>query len=824
MKRLLTLVAFFATLQASSQQVNPVPDYVFANRMSAGRNTVTDTAAYFSIGPRYGATRGMMPPIVVDTATFSSGKRNGLLIFSVQKNKFLYWDSVRVQWSDMAGSSGSYITGTLTTNYIPKATGSTTLGNSVMYDSSGHVRVYGNYVGNTNPNRLLFTSEISGNNGYTALFKQSDSITDAGQFPLILRKGLLTTDKPRPNFGVGLETQLQDDAGTWRRSGFVVNRIVDSTAANFRTKFDFRLINGSTYPIPLIVSGDSSIRMAKLAGSGTRYVVADANGDLSATGSTALVDTTTISTRAWRQKGLDSLAALEVSGSGTTNYIPKFTAASTIGNSQIFDNGTNVGVGTTSPVTRLDVLTSSTNGIDLRNLATSVGDQVAKSSPRFRLVSSRYEGGNVDAPFSFQNVRATSATNDQRLAITNFGDVEVLSITNSGFVGIGTTSPNERMTIQGSASAGAAITLRGNNATSSNEMLIGQGNANESYVYNRANQPMIFGTNNSERLRIFANGRIGINTTTDAGYQLDINGTLRSVNGANFATTSGNVGIGTAVANSKLHLSVSSASDDGIIINNGTNSALIYRANTSYSYGGVSGNSLLIYQPTNNLSLFSDGGSITFHNGGTPAERARFNTSGELLINTTTDAGDYKLQVSGNIYNTGSAVLAATSGEAYIGTTSDAGNYKLQVSGQAFIRNTATSGALYLDSTSLSIYEVKNRHAILISGHSLTGAEIQGPIYVGTNWNTSSDVSAIEVALTNTASGANSNLMKLSDGTNTFRVTKDAGIFTAAPSGGTARKWKLGSVVATTVILDTANYVEVEINGVAYKLALATPN
>jgi hypothetical protein len=40
-----------------------------------------------------------------------------------------------------------------------------------------------------------------------------------------------------------------------------------------------------------------------------------------------------------------------VTGTGTTNYLPKFTGASTIGNSQIFDNGTNVGIGTATPNT-----------------------------------------------------------------------------------------------------------------------------------------------------------------------------------------------------------------------------------------------------------------------------------------------------------------------------------------------------------------------------------------------------------------------------------------------------------------------------------------
>jgi hypothetical protein len=38
-----------------------------------------------------------------------------------------------------------------------------------------------------------------------------------------------------------------------------------------------------------------------------------------------------------------------ITGSGTTNYLPKFTGASTLGNSLVYDNGTNVGIGTASP-------------------------------------------------------------------------------------------------------------------------------------------------------------------------------------------------------------------------------------------------------------------------------------------------------------------------------------------------------------------------------------------------------------------------------------------------------------------------------------------
>lgn len=44
-----------------------------------------------------------------------------------------------------------------------------------------------------------------------------------------------------------------------------------------------------------------------------------------------------------------------ITGSGTTNYVAKFTSSSAVGNSLIFDNGTNVGINNASPAARLHV-------------------------------------------------------------------------------------------------------------------------------------------------------------------------------------------------------------------------------------------------------------------------------------------------------------------------------------------------------------------------------------------------------------------------------------------------------------------------------------
>lgn len=58
----------------------------------------------------------------------------------------------------------------------------------------------------------------------------------------------------------------------------------------------------------------------------------------------------------WEARSLNSVIGYTpVSSTGTTNYIPKFTTSTNIGDSLIYDNGTNIGIGTASPAFKLDV-------------------------------------------------------------------------------------------------------------------------------------------------------------------------------------------------------------------------------------------------------------------------------------------------------------------------------------------------------------------------------------------------------------------------------------------------------------------------------------
>jgi hypothetical protein len=76
-----------------------------------------------------------------------------------------------------------------------------------------------------------------------------------------------------------------------------------------------------------------------------------------------------------------------------------------------------------------------------------------------------------------------------------------------------------------------------------NSLGITNNNASRFFIGNVNNADILIGTNNLERMRVFGNGNIAINTTTDAGFRLDVNGTAR-VSGQ--LTVTGNI-VGTAL-------------------------------------------------------------------------------------------------------------------------------------------------------------------------------------------------------------------------------------------------------------------------------------
>ena len=192
------------------------------------------------------------------------------------------------------------------------------------------------------------------------------------------------------------------------------------------------------------------------------------------------------------------------------------------------------------------------------------------------------------------------------------------------------------------------------------------------------NAQVVFGVSNfnTRLLNIYGNGNVLINTTTDAGFRLDVNGTARVVSGlsstgtnylgrnylaANFSINSTgdpnihklnndliiNAGASTQsiymYANNLVALSINSSGNVGI----GTSSpSTLFHVAGNITIGGASATTVssTYNSTTRNQIRYTNGASFEFHEG--VNERVRLAAGGNLLINTTTDAG-YKLDVNG---------------------------------------------------------------------------------------------------------------------------------------------------------------------------------
>jgi hypothetical protein len=147
-----------------------------------------------------------------------------------------------------------------------------------------------------------------------------------------------------------------------------------------------------------------------------------------------------------------------------------------------------------------------------------------------------------------------------------------------------------------------------------------------------------FGVNSI--LNWFASGNVAINTTTDAGFRLDVNGTARAT-----SYTLGNFIINQASANL---FTISNPSGPSGRLD-------LYGGNTSQAniqiFGSSGGN-------TNNISF----------NLGVTNRAVIFGSTGNFAINTTADDG-FKLDVNGTARVNGSSFFATTSGTLVSGTT-----------------------------------------------------------------------------------------------------------------------------------------------------------
>ncbi|MEZ0209181.1 MAG: beta strand repeat-containing protein, partial [Candidatus Paceibacterota bacterium] len=274
----------------------------------------------------------------------------------------------------------------------------------------------------------------------------------------------------------------------------------------------------------------------------------------------------------------------------------------------------NVGIGTTTPATKLHVQTSSGNA-DVR---VQVSD-ASTSNPQFSLLDSvgngwvtfqdnadsdKYKIGKMVSSAWSATYLTVATTGNVGIGTTTSGSVlgvasstatgtsglfevgtstTVMSVLANGNVGIGTSAPVQKLTIHGGTS-NSTIGFSNTTTGVGSGGYIGMLGGNDIFYVNQtAAGNLYFGTNNTTRAIISAAGNFGIGTTSPTAlltvasstatgttglFEVGTTGTLLKV------LASGNVGIGSTTPTSLLTVASSTASGTSRLVSVGTTTSL----------------------------------------------------------------------------------------------------------------------------------------------------------------------------------------------------------------------------------------------------------
>jgi hypothetical protein len=401
---------------------------------------------------------------------------------------------------------------------------------------------------------------------------------------------------------------------------------------------------------------------------------------------------------------------------GTTNYVSKFTSGTTIGNSQIFDNGTNVGIGTTSPGAKLDVsggniVIDNNYGFQARLTTGTIANlmryntsnnAIIGPNAEIRLAGSVWieppntgqvtiQGGSANGASAIGTILTTrnlfTTAGSRIVSFQNSGSQKAFIDKDGGAffdgnVGIGTSIPTEKLDVDGgikSTNSAGYIFLR-DDASSIDFSRTGTN-------YFRAvgaGGNFMFTVNNTG----YSNAVLSISTTSmvvnDSAQDYNFRVEGQTDSNLLFARASTDrIGIGTTSPSRKLDVSGSIAiSKNAEYIYGKTSSGGDVRllginaGNVAY-VGAIDSGPVSTIFNASNTSL-----SSAFYTAGT--ERMRIDSTGNVGIGTTTLA--YKLHVSGTIGAIGGSIFS----DSIIGVVSGS-----NVGQQLEVGNTSTSTLLF---------------------------------------------------------------------------------------------------------------------------------
>jgi len=439
--------------------------------------------------------------------------------------------------------AGGVISTCGTANYVPKMATSTEIACSQIYDNGTNVG-----IGTTSPAvQFHITEDMQiGTDGVN----RNDTLTfwaENGYEALIIMR-------ETPTHGLGIRYNANDN-------NLYFDRYPNSTTPSpvmTLTRDSEAVGIGTTAPSAQLHT-TGTVRFANYpSGANGAIVRSDASGNLAITNFSGSTSDILLGNNTF---GTIEDAGGVISTCGTANYVPKMSTSTQIACSQIYDNGTNVGIGTTGPGSKLEVagtfeVDNASSGV-LASLKGGADDSsyewVGFYSGETRQGIILYDGAWATAG-NRTNEFSITAENSNWLTLSSATGTSILG----GNVGVGTTAPSQKLHIAGNSLTTGNMYVNNANYSAVHYGNVGLYGATTSWNPdpNGDNGIWIEGTSNgSESGGFFANGDCAVI------WSPGDNDILRVYDEDNFSggpkmvlNGSGNLGVGTSSPSYRLDL------------------------------------------------------------------------------------------------------------------------------------------------------------------------------------------------------------------------------------------------------------------------------
>ena len=390
-------------------------------------------------------------------------------------------------------------------------------------------------------------SKNNASSGYAAVIEEGDGTTGAqAQNPLLVKHsptGVIAT-----GVGVGINFQAPDDAGTARQSAttFVST---DAAAATYTQRYSVTLNYLGTPTRRLVLFGNGNLVLGgsitdlgqQLQVNGEAYIGTINNPGV-ASNAFLVSDSGVVKYRTAAQvlSDIGAQAALvnPVTGTGTTNYVPRWTGSTALGDSVIYNSGSKVAVGHTSADGLLDSRYTDTwssgnfealVGVSLPTFNASASLGTVLITGTAASLAATYNGnatiGNGGRTNALDAIATFATPNGGTITVSQASTIRALSaITAATYFNGGASST---ITHVATIRTLSDINSGGSNVSITNRygILVGDlAPAGGSITY--TNRWGIYQEGSSD-INYFASS-ILVGTTTNAGYKVDIVGSLRS--------------------------------------------------------------------------------------------------------------------------------------------------------------------------------------------------------------------------------------------------------------------------------------------------------